>query len=151
MVVVVIIGILASLVAPSVMRRIDEANVVKAKQDIRAYETALNLYRMDNFRYRPPIRVSRRWSRSPRIPTCATGRKAAISEHAQGSMGQRIRLPEPRNARRIRHLHTRRRWATRRRGQRIPTSATGTSSRSSMRAARAANSGFTLPRDSSLS
>jgi general secretion pathway protein G len=51
MVVVVIIGILASLVAPSVMRRIDEANVVKAKQDIRAYETALNLYRMDNFRY----------------------------------------------------------------------------------------------------
>jgi len=51
MVVVVIIGILASLVAPSVMRRIDEANVVKAKQDIRAYETALSLYRMDNFRY----------------------------------------------------------------------------------------------------
>jgi len=51
MVVVVIIGILASLVAPSVMRRIDEANVVKAKQDIRAYDTALSLYRMDNFRY----------------------------------------------------------------------------------------------------
>jgi general secretion pathway protein G len=51
MVVVVIIGILASLVAPSVMRRIDEANVVKAKQDIRAYETSLSLYRMDNCRY----------------------------------------------------------------------------------------------------
>lgn len=51
MVVVVIIGILASLVAPSVMRRIDEANVVKAKQDIRAYDTALSLYRLDNFRY----------------------------------------------------------------------------------------------------
>jgi general secretion pathway protein G len=51
MVVVVIIGILASLVAPSVMRRIDEANVVKAKHDIQAYATALNLYRMDNFRY----------------------------------------------------------------------------------------------------
>jgi general secretion pathway protein G len=51
MVVVVIIGILASLVAPSVMRRIDEANVVKAKQDIRAYETALSLYRMDHCRY----------------------------------------------------------------------------------------------------
>ena len=51
MVVVVILGILAALVAPNVIRRIDEANVVKAKQDIRAYETALNLYRMDNFRY----------------------------------------------------------------------------------------------------
>jgi general secretion pathway protein G len=51
MVVVVIIGILASLVAPSIMRRIDDANIVKAKHDIQAYATALNLYRMDNFRY----------------------------------------------------------------------------------------------------
>lgn len=51
MVVVVILGILAALVAPNVIRRIDDANVTKAKQDIRALETALNLYRMDNFRY----------------------------------------------------------------------------------------------------
>src|SRR5262245_14707254 len=51
MVVVVILGILAALVAPNVIRRIDDANVTKAKQDIRAFETALNLYRMDNFRY----------------------------------------------------------------------------------------------------
>jgi general secretion pathway protein G len=51
MVVVVILGILAALVAPNVIRRIDDARITKAKQDIRAYETALNLYRMDNFRY----------------------------------------------------------------------------------------------------
>jgi len=51
MVVVVILGILAALVAPNVIRRIDDARVTKAKQDVRAYETALNLYRMDNFRY----------------------------------------------------------------------------------------------------
>ncbi|HEX9208015.1 MAG TPA: type II secretion system major pseudopilin GspG [Steroidobacteraceae bacterium] len=51
MVVVVILGILAALVAPNVIRRIDDARVTKAQQDIRAYETALNLYRMDNFRY----------------------------------------------------------------------------------------------------
>ena len=51
MVVVVIIGILASLVAPAVIRRIDDANVTKAKHDIQSYATALNLYRMDNFRY----------------------------------------------------------------------------------------------------
>ena len=51
MVVVVILGILAALVAPNVIRRIDDARVTKAKQDIRAFETALNLYRMDNFRY----------------------------------------------------------------------------------------------------
>lgn len=51
MVVVVILGILAVLVAPNVISRIDDARIAKAKQDIRAYETALNLYRMDNYRY----------------------------------------------------------------------------------------------------
>ena len=51
MVVVVILGILAALVAPNVIRRVDDARITKAQQDIRADETALNLYRMDNFRY----------------------------------------------------------------------------------------------------
>jgi general secretion pathway protein G len=51
MVVVVIIGILAALIAPNVIDRIDDAQVSRAKQDIRAIESALNLYRMDNFRY----------------------------------------------------------------------------------------------------
>ena len=50
MVVVVILGILAALVAPNVFRRVDDARVTKAKQDIRSFETALNLYRMDNYR-----------------------------------------------------------------------------------------------------
>jgi general secretion pathway protein G len=51
MVVVVILGILAALIAPNVISRIDEAQVVKVKQDIRAVESALKLYRLDNFRY----------------------------------------------------------------------------------------------------
>lgn len=51
MVVVVILGILAALVAPNVIRRIDDAQIAKAKQDIRAYETGLNLFRMDNYKY----------------------------------------------------------------------------------------------------
>ena len=51
MVVVVILGILAALVAPNVFDRVDQARVTKAKQDIKAFETALNLYRMDNFRF----------------------------------------------------------------------------------------------------
>lgn len=51
MVVVVILGILAALVAPNVIRRIDDAQIAKAKQDIRSYETALSLFRMDNFKY----------------------------------------------------------------------------------------------------
>jgi general secretion pathway protein G len=50
MVVVVILGILAALVAPEVISRVDDARGAKAKQDIRAFEAALGLYRMDNFR-----------------------------------------------------------------------------------------------------
>jgi general secretion pathway protein G len=51
MVVVVILGILAALVAPNVISRIDDAQINRAKQDIRAVESALHLYRLDNFRY----------------------------------------------------------------------------------------------------
>ncbi len=51
MVVVVILGILAALIAPNVISRIDEAQVTKVKQDMRAIESALKLYRLDNFRY----------------------------------------------------------------------------------------------------
>jgi len=51
MVVVVILGILAALVVPRIMSRPDEARVIKAKQDIRAIGSALNLYKLDNFNY----------------------------------------------------------------------------------------------------
>lgn len=51
MVVVVILGLLAAIVAPNVIRRIDDAQLAKARQDIRSFETALNLFRMDNFKY----------------------------------------------------------------------------------------------------
>jgi general secretion pathway protein G len=48
MVVVVILGILASIVVPKIISRPDEARVVKAKQDVLAIENALDLYRLDN-------------------------------------------------------------------------------------------------------
>ncbi len=51
MVVVVILGILAAIVVPRIMSRPDEARMVKAQQDIRAIAAALDLYRLDNFRY----------------------------------------------------------------------------------------------------
>lgn len=51
MVVVVILAILGSLVAPQILSRIDEARVTKAKNDLRLYESALDMYRMDNFKY----------------------------------------------------------------------------------------------------
>lgn len=51
MVVVIILGILAAIVAPNVIGRIDDAQITKAKQDIRGIESALKFYRLDNFTY----------------------------------------------------------------------------------------------------
>jgi general secretion pathway protein G len=51
MVVVVILSILAAIIVPKVMDRPDTARLVKAQSDIRALESALNLYKLDNFDY----------------------------------------------------------------------------------------------------
>ncbi len=51
MVVLVILAILATLVVPKFMDRPDQARIVKAKQDLAAISSALNLYKLDNFRY----------------------------------------------------------------------------------------------------
>jgi general secretion pathway protein G len=51
MVVVVILGILATYIAPRFMGRTDDARAVKAKVDILSIETALKLYKLDNGNY----------------------------------------------------------------------------------------------------
>jgi len=51
MVVVVIIGLLAAVIVPTVISRIDDARVVKAKEDIQALEAALTAFRIDNSKY----------------------------------------------------------------------------------------------------
>lgn len=51
MVVVVILGILAALVAPKLMGRTDDARIIAAKQDIATLMQGLKLYRLDNQRY----------------------------------------------------------------------------------------------------
>lgn len=48
MVVVVILGILASIVVPKIISRPDEARVIQAKQNILAIQNALDLYKLDN-------------------------------------------------------------------------------------------------------
>jgi len=73
MVVVIILGILAAIVVPRVMDRPDVARVTKAKQDIRALESSLNLYKLDNFVY----------------PTTDQGLEALVSKPSTS--------PEPRN------------------------------------------------------
>ena len=51
MVVLVILGILATLVVPRIMSRPDEARIIAAKQDINSIGQALKLYRLDNHAY----------------------------------------------------------------------------------------------------
>ena len=51
MVVVIILGILAAIVAPNVIGRIDDAQIARAQQDLRNIESALKFYRLDNFSY----------------------------------------------------------------------------------------------------
>ncbi|MFZ1390705.1 MAG: type II secretion system major pseudopilin GspG [Dokdonella sp.] len=51
LVVVVILGILAAIVVPRVMERPGEARITRVKQDVQGVMTALNLYKLDNFRY----------------------------------------------------------------------------------------------------
>lgn len=51
MVVLVILGVLAAIIAPKIMDRPDEARIIATKQDISSVVQALKLYRLDNIRY----------------------------------------------------------------------------------------------------
>lgn len=73
MIVVTIIGILATVVVLNVRGAPDEAAIARAKQDVRTLESALEMYRLHNFRY----------------PTTEQGLEALVSRPG----GQ----PEPRN------------------------------------------------------
>jgi general secretion pathway protein G len=73
MVVVVILSILAAIVVPKIMDRPEQARVTKAKNDIRALEAALNLYRLDSMIY----------------PTTDQGLEALVTEPTDA--------PEPKN------------------------------------------------------
>lgn len=48
MVVMVILGILATYIAPRFMDKADDAKIVKARMDIAAIETGLKMYKLDN-------------------------------------------------------------------------------------------------------
>lgn len=51
LVVVVILGILAAIVVPNIMDKPGQAKITKAKADIRAIESAFNMYRLDKHVY----------------------------------------------------------------------------------------------------
>jgi len=51
MIVIVIIGILATMLIPKIMERPEEARRIKAKSDIKTIESALKLYKIDTGNY----------------------------------------------------------------------------------------------------
>ena len=51
MVVIVIIGVLAALIAPQVLSRVGQAKVTAAQADISSIMNALKIYKLDNGRY----------------------------------------------------------------------------------------------------
>lgn len=73
MVVVAILAILAAVVVPRVMDEPAKARRAKVQQDLRAIESALDLYKLDNYRY----------------PTTDQGLEALVSPPSSG--------PEPKN------------------------------------------------------
>ena len=68
MVVVFILGLLVTLVAPKILGRTDEAKRTKAAADLRGIEQALHLYKLDNGNY----------------PTTDQGLKALVSKPESG-------------------------------------------------------------------
>ena len=79
MVVVVIIGLLAAVILPNVFGNVERAQVSKAKSDIQAIETALTMYKLDNYKYPSTDLGLTALCSVPTIPRCATGAKAATS------------------------------------------------------------------------
>jgi general secretion pathway protein G len=51
MVVVTIIAILAAIVVPQVVGRVDDARVQRAKADVQTLAQALSIYKLDNYHY----------------------------------------------------------------------------------------------------
>ena len=51
MVVVVIIGLLAAVILPNVFGNVEKAQINKAKADIQAIETALTMFKLDNYKF----------------------------------------------------------------------------------------------------
>ncbi len=70
MVVVVILAVLGALVVPKILENVDKARVTRAQSDIRAIQTALDLYRLDNFKY----------------PTTEQGLQALVTQPADPSI-----------------------------------------------------------------
>jgi general secretion pathway protein G len=120
LVVVVILGILAAVVVPRFFDKPGEARQARAKVDVQALVTALNLYRLDNFAYPSTEQglqaLVQKPGGSPEPRSWKQG--GYVDRLAAGPLGSRLRVPESGPARRDRRVLARPRRPARRRGRR---------------------------------
>lgn len=81
MVVVVIIGLLAAIIVPRVVGNVDKARVAKAKQDIQSIETALTMYKLDNFSYPTSEEGLKALVQKPDDPNVQNWREGGYLQH----------------------------------------------------------------------
>jgi len=81
MVVVIIIGLLAAVVVPQFLGRVDDARIAKAKEDIQAIETALTMYKLDNFNYPTPELGLKALVEKPNDPNVKNWRPGGYLKH----------------------------------------------------------------------
>lgn len=73
MVVIVVLGLLAGIVIPNIIGNVGRAEIERAKADIKSFETALGMYRLDNGIY----------------PSTEQGLQALIEAPSTGSLPKR--------------------------------------------------------------
>jgi general secretion pathway protein G len=83
MVVVIIIGLLAAVVMPQFLGRVDDARKAKAKQDVQALETGLTLYKLDNFNYPTNEEGLKALVEKPNDPNVKNWRQGGYLEHGR--------------------------------------------------------------------
>ena len=67
-IVIAIIGLLASFVVQNLAGQVDKARLTKAQADVRALEAALNMYKLDNFQYPSTEQGLRALKEHPTLP-----------------------------------------------------------------------------------
>ena len=144
MVVIVILGVLAALVVPSVLSRTDDARNVAAKSDLAAIRQALKLYRLDNQRYPTTEQGLEALVTKPADPPVPPNWKPGgyLEKLPRDPWGQPYHYLNPGLKSDVDVCHVRRRWPTRRHGRRCRHRVVGPVAWHRMRT-RAA-SGFTL-------
>lgn len=95
MVVVVILSILALVIVPRVIDRPDQARAARAQSDIAAISSAVNLYRLDNFRYPTTEQGLPALVASPSTPPVAANWAGYMDRVPQDPWGQPYQYLSP--------------------------------------------------------